>query len=168
MIPSFQVESQRIYAKVWGVFSRWCWAKGTSQQEISAILDFLQDGTEQGLAAKTLRVQVAALSSFLDKRLSLDPLIKRFLSARERMSPVLMGKFPPSDLTLVLEALTRAPFEPLVHTPLKLLTRKTAFLLAVTSTRRISDIQALSIKEPFFYCLRTGLFLDKIPCTFRR
>lgn len=77
--------------------------RGTSQQEIPAILEFLQDGVDQGLATKTqLRVQVAALSSFVDRRLALNPLNKRFLSARERMSLVQMNQFPPWTLTLVL------------------------------------------------------------------
>lgn len=68
LLSSRKPVTRRIYAKEWGVFSRWCRERGTSQQEIPMILDFLQDGADQGLAAKTLKVQVAALSCFLDKK----------------------------------------------------------------------------------------------------
>lgn len=52
------------------------------------------------MALNILRVQVVALSVFLDKRLMLDPLIKRFLLARDRLTPVRFNRFPPWNLTL--------------------------------------------------------------------
>lgn len=82
---------------------------------------------DQGLATSTLRVQVAALSAFLYNRLSMDPLIKRLLLAKERMNLVKMNTFPLWDLTLVLEAPARAPFELLAQVPLNL-SLKVAFL----------------------------------------
>lgn len=63
-----------------------------------------------------------------------------------------MSTFPLWDLSLVVEALTRAPFEPLAQVSFKLLSLKTAFLLA-----KVGDLQALSIKEPFFL-----LFEDRV------
>lgn len=68
-----------------------------------------------------------------------------------------MSTFPLWDLSLVVEALTRAPFEPLAQVSFKLLSLKTAFLLAITLARRVGDLQALSIKEPFFL-----LFEDRV------
>lgn len=65
--------TRRIYARVWGVFSRWCEARGARQKDNPVMLDFLQEGVDRGLATKTLRVQVAALYSFLDIKLALDP-----------------------------------------------------------------------------------------------
>ncbi|XP_077335146.1 uncharacterized protein LOC143980678 isoform X1 [Lithobates pipiens] len=155
--------TRRIYAKTWGIFSRWCQVRGTSQQEIPAILEFLQDGAEQGLATKTLKAQVAALSCFLERRLALDPLIKRFLLVRERLSPVQVSRFPPWDLTLVLEGLTRPPFEPIDQIPLRILTFKLAFLLAITSARRVGDIQAFSVKEPYFRLFEDRVILRQDP-----
>ena len=52
---------------------------------------------------------------------------------------------PPWDLTLVLDALTQAPFEPLEAVDIKYLTLKTALLVALTSAKRVSDLHALSI-----------------------
>lgn len=68
-----------------------------------------------------------------------------------------MSTFPLWDFSLVVEALTRAPFEPLAQVSFKLLSLKTAFLLAITLARRVGDLQALSIKEPFFL-----LFEDRV------
>ena len=52
---------------------------------------------------------------------------------------------PPWDLYLVLEALKHPPFEPLGNVALKWLSLKTAFLLAITSARRIGELHALSV-----------------------
>lgn len=91
---------------------------------------------------------MAALSSFLDSRLALNPLIKSFLSSRERVSLVKMSKFPMWDLTLVLGALTRALLESVAH--IKLLSLKTAFLLAITMARRIDDLPGSVYKRGSF------------------
>ena len=52
---------------------------------------------------------------------------------------------PPWDLDILLGALQRSPFEPLGDADLKWLSMKTAFLLAVTSARRVSELHALSV-----------------------
>ncbi|XP_040192735.1 uncharacterized protein LOC120926675 isoform X1 [Rana temporaria] len=163
LLASRKVVTRRIYAKTWGIFSRWCSARQVSQQETSVILEFLQDGVDKGLATRTLRVQVAALSYFLDRRLSLDPLVKRFLIARDRLSPVHISRVPPWDLSLVLNQLTKAPFEPIDTIPIRLLTFKFAFLLAITTAKRIGDMQALSIKEPFFRLFEDRVVLSQDP-----
>ena len=50
---------------------------------------------------------------------------------------------PQRSLTIVLQQLTKAPFEPLAFVDLRLLTFKTAFLVAITSARRASELAAL-------------------------
>lgn len=52
---------------------------------------------------------------------------------------------PQWDLTLVLDALCEAPFEPLQSIGIDMLSYKTAFLLALCSAKRIGDIHALSV-----------------------
>ena len=51
------------------------------------------------------------------------------------------------SLLLVLQRLTREPFEPLEGVPLKFLTWKTVFLVACTTARRCSEIGALSTEK---------------------
>ena len=55
---------------------------------------------------------------------------------RPRFTPVL----PQWDLGIVLEALSKPPYEPLREGSLKHLTLKTVFLLAVASGRRRSEL----------------------------
>ena len=55
------------------------------------------------------------------------------------MTPVL----PQWDLGIVLEALSKPPYEPLPEVSLKHLTLKTIFLIAMASAGRRSELQAL-------------------------
>lgn len=64
------------------------------------------------------------LSVFLNVRLAKQPLVKRFLVARDRATPVAKDRFPPWDSSRVLEALSRHPFEPIEEVPLKSLSLK--------------------------------------------
>ena len=52
---------------------------------------------------------------------------------------------PSWDLPLVLRALSSGPFEPLDSVDLKFLSMKTAFLLAMTSAKRVRELGALSV-----------------------
>ncbi|XP_067226371.1 uncharacterized protein [Chanodichthys erythropterus] len=74
-----------------------------------------------------------------------DPLVVRFLRGALRLRPVVRTKTPTWDLTIVLQGLAEAPFEPIEEVSDKFLTLKTIFLLAVSSLKRIGDLQALSI-----------------------
>lgn len=72
ILDSRKKSTNLIYSKIWKKFcSSWkekvCKVFGSV---IPAILDFLQDTTDLGLAPNTLKVQVAALSNFLDLRLA--------------------------------------------------------------------------------------------------
>lgn len=61
------------------------------------------------------------------------------------------------DLNLDLTFLMCAPFEPLHNCPLRLLTIKTAFLVAITFAKRVSELQALSSQPPYL-----TIFPDKV------
>ena len=58
---------------------------------------------------------------------------------RPRLTPVL----PQWDLGIVLEALSKPPYEPLREASLKHLTLKTVYLLAMASAGRHSEPQAI-------------------------
>ena len=157
----------------WKTFCSWRKERQVASTSIPVIFDFLQDGVDLGLKVSTLRVQIAALSVYLDRRLAKEDLIKRFLLARE--FPALKGSCPPWDLTRVLEAFSILPFETIEEVPFKFLTLKLAFLLAITTARRVGDLQAWSMKEPFLrvqpdrVTLRADpLYLPKVASLFNR
>ena len=68
--------------------------------------------------------------------------LHRLLSSFHRDRPKSSRNLPKWNLSVVLNKLTKAPFEPMKDTDLKHLTLKTAFLLALASGKRRSEIHA--------------------------
>ena len=69
-----------------------------------------------------------------------DPDLHRLLSSFHQDRPKSSRNLPKWNLSVVLNELTKAPFEPMKDTDLKHLTLKTAFLLALASGKRRSEI----------------------------
>lgn len=91
-------------------------------------------------------------------------MIVRFFRAMAKIRPGPLISFPKWNLSLVLQGLTKSPFEPIEEASLRFLTLKTILLVAVTSGRRICEIQALSTQEPFMRYLPA--FLPKVSSVF--
>ena len=68
--------------------------------------------------------------------------LNRLLSSFHRDRPKSSRNFPKWNLSVVLNELTKAPFEPMKNTDVKHLTLKTAFLLALAFSKRHSEIHA--------------------------
>ncbi|KAL0167471.1 hypothetical protein M9458_035693, partial [Cirrhinus mrigala] len=64
---------------------------------------------------------------------------------RSTLRPPVWHRVPMWDLAVVLEALCRPPFEPIEESSDHHLSAKTALLLALTSLKRVGDLQALSV-----------------------
>lgn len=160
--------TERIYGSTWRAFDSWCNSRGFNpiQATVPQVLDFLQAGLDRGLAPNTIRRQVSAISSVLlcgrNQSLTHHPMVRQFLKGASNLRPPTVHRYPSWDLHRVLDALTGAPFEPLQTVSLKFLTLKVAFLVAITSARRISELQALSAREDLcvFHQDRVVLRLD--------
>ena len=63
------------------------------------------------------------------------------------------------DLLVVLRALTGPPFEPLETVDIKFVSLKTALLLALTSAKRVGDMQALSVSPS---CIQFSIAGDRV------
>ncbi len=74
-------------------------------------------------------------------------LIVRFLRGARRLNPPRPPLVPSWDLSTILAVLQRDPFEPLDSVELKFLSAKTALLTALTSIKRVGDLQAFSVSE---------------------
>ena len=141
------------YAIAWRVFQRWCSSRPGDvvphQARVSVILTFLQSFLDDGKSFAAVKLNLAAISAchvgFNGKTVWKHPLVRQFMKGASRLHQVSRTLVPPWDLTLVLDALTQAPFEPLEAVGLKHLTLKTALLVALTSAKRVSDLHALSI-----------------------
>ncbi|XP_069839364.1 uncharacterized protein [Dendropsophus ebraccatus] len=151
LLASRKRVTSMIYLRTWKTFCRFVNKpiNVLAAPDIPLILQFLQEGLNKNLRPSTLKVQISALSALYDYKLADHPWIKRFVKAASRLCPTVKSKIPPWDLNLVLNGLTTKPFEPLVESHIKFLSYKLAFLLAITSARRVSEIRAFSIQTPY-------------------
>ncbi|XP_041437897.1 uncharacterized protein LOC121399947 [Xenopus laevis] len=174
LLHSRKQSTSKVYNKVWKIFSSWCVQRDFQSMTcpVAGILQFLQDGFDKGLKPATLKVHLAAISAITSRVLTSDPLIKRFIKGMMRLRPSVKIPVAAWDLNLVLSALCKHPFEPLDSISQKLLALKTAFLVAITSARRVGELQALAANPPYtlFFpekvVLRTlPFFRPKVPST---
>lgn len=118
---------------------------------------------DDGKAASTLKVYVAAISAchvgIGGATPGNHPLVSRFMAGVRRLRAPHKQLVPSWDLLVVLRALTGPPFEPLSEVDMKLVSLKTAFLLALVSAKRIGDIQALSVSST---CMQFSGAGDKV------
>ncbi|KAI2665989.1 Transposon Ty3-G Gag-Pol polyprotein [Labeo rohita] len=141
----------KLYALKWKLFTSWC---GEHQQDpancpVGTVLEFLQARFSTGLAHSTRKVYVAAILAYHAPLggipVGRNPLVVRFLRGVLRLRPPTRPRVPTWDLAVVLEALCRPAFEPIEEIPIRFLTIKTVLLLALTSLKRVGDLQALSV-----------------------
>lgn len=151
-IQSARATSTRnLYSCKWQAFERWCHSKSLTafQCSIVDILTFLQELFDRGLSFSTLKVYLSAISAchvgFERVSPGAHPLVVRFMRGVRRLRPFNRSSVPSWDLPIVLEALCGVPFEPLDSVDIKLLSYKTALLLALASAKRVSDMHALSV-----------------------
>ncbi len=74
-------------------------------------------------------------------------MVSAFMHGVRRLRPTRPMAVPSWDLSVVLEGLVAAPFEPLESAPERILTLNVTLLLALTSLKRVGDLQALSVSE---------------------
>ena len=141
------------YANKWKLFSNWCAARAVDPVHcaVTTVLEFLQSLLDSGRSHSTLRVYVAAISSLHDRvdsaTVGCHRLVSLFLRGALRLRPPTAMRSPAWDLPLVLEALSSPPFEPLGQGGLKWLSMKAAFLLAITSAKRVGELHALTVSD---------------------
>ncbi|KAI2659094.1 ORF V: Enzymatic polyprotein [Labeo rohita] len=155
ILQSRAPSTRKLYALKWRLFTSWC---ERHQQDpvncpVGTVLEFLQDRLSAGLSHSTLKVYVAAIAAYHAPLGGLsvgkDPLVSRFLRGALRLRPPVRSRVPSWDLSLVLEALCRPPFEPIEEISDRHLTIKTVLLIAITSLKRVGDLQALSVALSF-------------------
>ncbi len=145
--------TRQTYALKWSLFANWCSSRREDPRRctIGVVLSFLQERLQHMLSHSTLKVYVAAIAAHHDavdgRSLGKHDLIGRFLKGARRMNPSRSPLVPSWDLSIVLPRLQRGPFEPLDSVELKFLSLKTALLTALTSIKRVGDLQSFSVNE---------------------
>ncbi len=147
--------TRKLYSSKWGriqVFESWSLARAIDTVNCPGgqVLKFLQETLTTGASATTLRVYFAAIAARreLDEvLLGRHRMVSAFMRGVRQLRPVRPIAVPSWDLSVILEGLMAAPFEPLESAPERILTLKITLLLALTFLKRVGDLQALSVSE---------------------
>ena len=140
--------TRTVYQAKWAVFVRWCESSQVDfrSPSVKQIADFLLHlFQEKNLQPSTIDGYRSAIADKLGNsslNVSKDENLTRLLDSFHRDRPKGRRGIPSWNLSLVLHQLTKPPFEPLRKAPLKQLTFKTVFLLALGSGKRRSEIHA--------------------------
>ena len=139
---------QPVYEAKWTIFTKWCISHQVDFRAppVKSVADFLmylfQDRKLEPSTIDGYRSAIADNLGNSPLNISKDENLTRLLDSFHRDKPKGRRGIPSWNLSLVLHQLTKAPFEPIKKTSLKLLTFKTVFLLALVSGKRRSEIHA--------------------------
>ena len=142
--------TQSVYSSHWERWLTWCQDQGIDPIHPSRVdlANFLGSLSLQGKATATIRVYRAAVCTTLRQlggpSFQEDSLIRDTLRGSALLEARSPRRIPSWDLDLVLSYLKGPSFVPLNSLNLKQLTIKTAFLLALASGRRVSEVNHLS------------------------
>ena len=144
--------SSRLYQSRWKIFCGWC--RGRSVAPVNAsvpvVVDFLIHlRQDKGLSVSAVKGYCSALNSVLalkGRDLAAYREITTLLRSFARSVNPVELRPPAWDVSLVLQSLTGAPYEPLRTCEERFLAQKTLFLLALASAKRIGELHALSYR----------------------
>ena len=148
---------RKAYQLKWQVYRAWCYSHGhsVSRPSLSKVADFLcwlRSAKNLGVSSiRGYRSMLSAVFRFQLPSLSSHPVLRDLLrsfcleSAERQLRP------PAWDLSLVLRFFNTSTFEPLSVAPLRALTQKMLFLLALATAKRVGELQALSSVVTFIH-----------------
>ena len=138
--------TRTIYKSKWALFEKWCRENSVdfSTPSVKQISDFYlyQDLNRRPSTTDGYRTAIFDTLGPTAHHIAHNADLHRLLSSFHRDRPKSYRNLPKWNLSVVLNELTKAPFEPMKDTDLKHLTLKTAFLLALASGKRRSEIHA--------------------------
>ena len=140
--------TRTIYKSKWALFEKWCrensvYFASPSVKQISDFFMYLyQDLNRRPSTIDGYRTAIVDTLGPMAHHIAHNADLHRLLSSFHRDHPKSSRNLPKWNLSVVHNELTKAPFEPMKDTDLKHLTLKTAFLLALASGKRRSEIHA--------------------------
>ena len=149
--------SRKAYQLKWQVYRAWCHSHGhsVSPPSLSKVADFLcWLRSSRGFSVSSIRGYRSMLSAvfrFHRPSLSSHPVVCDLLRSFCLETAERQLRTPAWDLSMVLRFLNSSAFEPLSDAPLRALTQKVLFLLALATAKRIGELQALSSVVTFVH-----------------
>ena len=144
--------TSRLYQSRWQIFFGWCRGRGVApvNATVPVVVDFLIHlRHDKGLSVSAVKGYSSALNSVLALKgrdlASFREITMLLRSFSRSVNPVELR--PPAwDVSLVVQSLTGAPYEPLRTCDERFLAQKTLFLLALALAKRIGELHALSYR----------------------
>ena len=133
--------SRANYQLKWTVYRSWCHSHGdsVSRPSLAKVADFLcWLQSARGLSVSSIkgyRSMLSAVFRFHLPSLSSDPVLRDLLRSFRLSSAERLLRPPAWDLSVVLRFLNSSAFEPLSQAPLRVLSQKTLFLLALVTAK---------------------------------
>ena len=127
--------TRTIYKSKWALFKKWCRENSVdfSTPSVKQISDFFmylyQDLNRRPSTIDGYRTAIVDTLGPTAHHIAHNADLHRLLSSFHRDRPKSSRNLPKWNLSVVLNELTKAPFEPMKDTDLKHLTLKTAFIL---------------------------------------
>ena len=138
--------SRSNYQLKWSVYRSWCRSQGhsISRPSLSKVVDFLWWlRSVRGLSVSSIkgyRSMLSVVFKFHLPALSSHPILRDLLRSFRVSSPSYPMRPPSWDLSKVLRFLNSGAFEPLRSAPLRDLSKKVLFLLALATTKRVGEL----------------------------
>ncbi|XP_067319635.1 uncharacterized protein C6orf132 homolog [Anolis sagrei] len=179
ILAAHKPNTTKSYNYKWSLFTSFANSAGhnPTTAPTPVVLDFLVHLSNKCSSLSSVKCYLAAISSFRRKAglpsLFQDHLVQLFLKGYKNVHPPASPPAPQWSLELVLSQLSKPPFEPMASNEISHLSWKTAFLVAITSARRSSELTALRSDPPYIrfhddkVVLRTDVtFLPKVVSQF--
>ena len=141
--------TSRLYQSRWQIFCGWCRGRGVApvNTTVPVVVDFLIHlRHDKGLSVSAVKGYSFALNPVLALKgwdLASSQEITMLLRSFSRFVNLVELRPPAWDVSLVLQSLTGAPYEPLRTCEERFLAQKTLFLLALASAKHIGELHAL-------------------------
>lgn len=151
MAEAQKPSTRDLYQRKWNIFRDWCAQRDSDPYKatIPLLADFFCELHEvKKYALSTIEGYRTAIGHVLKARSGLnvgeDTYLKSLFSNFARDVQLRRPPLPSWDLSLVLQCLTKEPFEPLKKVSMMMCTLKTVFLVSFATGKRRSEIHSLT------------------------
>ena len=147
--------TRTIYKSKCALFEKWCRENSVdfSTPSVKQVSDFFmylyQDLNRRPSTIDGYRTAIVDTLGRTGHHISQNSDHNRLLSSFHRDRPKISRNLPKWNLSVVLNELTKAPFEPMKDTDLKHLTLKNAFLLPLASSKCRSEIHVSGLQSKY-------------------
>ena len=157
VVKARRESTRKVYDAKWRVYLDWANKRQidpikATPNVIADFLTFLFN--EKKCQVSTIRGYRSMISNTLKFSAGFDigshPVLSDLITSFQLQRPISRSLAPKWDLAFVLSHICKAPFEPLSQCSLFHLSLKSAFLIAMATAKRVSEIHAFSIDKDHF------------------